>query len=152
MRSRAPESAAGRRRADGLTLLEVLVALVVLAVGLLGAAALLATSLRACRAALHRTLAVDLAVDLAERMRSANAVDDAWHCGDPCDPALVSNPAAAATLQAWLGALAAGLPSGTGEVAFKPGAGGAPGAYQIEVRWSDADPAAAGQVTLQVAL
>ncbi|HEX6998941.1 MAG TPA: type IV pilus modification protein PilV [Gammaproteobacteria bacterium] len=55
--------------ARGFGLVEALVALVVVSVGLIGIAALHAHALGAARTALHRTAAVDLAADLADRMR-----------------------------------------------------------------------------------
>jgi type IV pilus assembly protein PilV len=54
----------------GFTLVEVLVALVIFAVGLLGIAALHIESLNAGRTALNRTKAVALASDLADRIRA----------------------------------------------------------------------------------
>jgi len=53
----------------GFTLVEVLIALVVLAVGLLGIAGLSVESLRAGRTSLFRSSAVLLASDMAERIR-----------------------------------------------------------------------------------
>jgi type IV pilus assembly protein PilV len=58
------------RRNAGFTLVEVLVALVIFAVGLLGIAALHIESLNAGRTALNRTQAVALASDLADRIRA----------------------------------------------------------------------------------
>ena len=54
----------------GFTLVEVLVALVIFAVGLLGIAALHIEGLNAGRTALNRTQAVALASDLADRIRA----------------------------------------------------------------------------------
>lgn len=50
--------------------MEVLVALVVMAVGLLGIAGLYVEGLRAGRTAIYRTTAVSLASDMAERIRA----------------------------------------------------------------------------------
>jgi type IV pilus assembly protein PilV len=58
------------RPAAGFTLVEVLVALVVMAVGLLGIAALYVEGLRAGRTAVYRSAAVTLAADLADRIRA----------------------------------------------------------------------------------
>jgi type IV pilus assembly protein PilV len=55
---------------EGFTLVEVLVALVVLAIGSLGVADMLLTGLRESRNALERTEAVLLAADLADRIRA----------------------------------------------------------------------------------
>lgn len=61
-----------------MSLVETLVALVVLQVGLLGIAGLLVEGLRASRAALLHTQAVHLAADMAERIR-ANPAARAAH-------------------------------------------------------------------------
>ena len=54
----------------GFTLVEVLVALVVMSVGMLGIAALYLEGLRAGRTALYRTTAITLAADMADRIRA----------------------------------------------------------------------------------
>jgi len=54
----------------GFTLIEVLIAMLVLAVGLLGLAGLQATSLRNNQTAYNRSQATQLAYDLADRMRA----------------------------------------------------------------------------------
>lgn len=56
--------------ARGLTLVEILVALLVLSIGLLGLAALQTTSLRFNTSAYYRTQATALAYDLSDRMRA----------------------------------------------------------------------------------
>jgi type IV pilus assembly protein PilV len=58
------------RKPRGFTLVETLVALVVLSVGLLGAAALLLDSLRGHAGALRRVAALSLVRDMADRIRS----------------------------------------------------------------------------------
>ncbi len=58
----------------GFTLIEVLVAMLVLAFGLLGLANLQATSLRNNQSAYHRSQATQLAYDMADRIR-ANPVE-----------------------------------------------------------------------------
>ena len=54
----------------GFTLIEVLIAMIVLAVGLLGLAGLQATSLRNNQSAYNRIKATQLAYDIADRMRA----------------------------------------------------------------------------------
>jgi type IV pilus assembly protein PilV len=60
----------GMHRQRGVTLVESLVALVVLSVGMLGIAGLYVESLRAGRSALLRTHAIALASDMADRIRA----------------------------------------------------------------------------------
>ena len=57
---------ATRHHRAGFTLVEVLLALLVLCVGMLGTAAILLESLRASRSGIARTQAVTLAADLAD--------------------------------------------------------------------------------------
>jgi type IV pilus assembly protein PilV len=120
----------GRTIVDGggFTLVEVLVALVVLAVGMLGLAVLLVDGLRGSRGAIEHTQAANLAADVAERMRSNRAAASAYDTADgtpdpsvepacddpagPCDPlALASHD-----LRRWLDDVAATLPDGRGTV------------------------------------
>ena len=55
---------------SGFTLLEVLIALLILSIGLLGLAALQTTGLRSNQMASMRTLATQLAYDMTDRMRA----------------------------------------------------------------------------------
>lgn len=55
---------------SGFTLLEVLIALLVLSIGLLGLAALQTSGLRANQMASMRTIATQLAYDMTDRMRA----------------------------------------------------------------------------------
>jgi type IV pilus assembly protein PilV len=64
----------------GLTLIECLVALVVLAIGLLGMAGLMIQGLRAGHGALLRTQAVNLVTDMAERIRANPAAAYSYDC------------------------------------------------------------------------
>jgi type IV pilus assembly protein PilV len=57
-------------KSRGFTLIEVLVAMLVLAVGLLGLAGLQATSLKNNLGTYHRSVATQLAYDMADRMRA----------------------------------------------------------------------------------
>jgi type IV pilus assembly protein PilV len=69
-----------RTRCRGFTLAEVLVALLVVALGVAGAAALQTRALRTARAAAHLSAGTRLAASLAERMRAnpvAMALEDA---------------------------------------------------------------------------
>lgn len=54
----------------GFSIVEAMVALLVLSVGMLGIAGLYVTTLRASGSALYRTHAVNLAADMADRIRS----------------------------------------------------------------------------------
>ena len=58
------------KKNTGFTLIEVLIAMIVLAVGLLGLAGLQATSLRNNQSAYNRIKATQLAYDIADRMRA----------------------------------------------------------------------------------
>lgn len=58
------------RRQSGFSLVEVMVAMVVLAVGMLGMASLYVTTLRSSGSAMSRLQAVNLASDLADRIRA----------------------------------------------------------------------------------
>lgn len=61
------------KKNNGFTLIEVLVAVVVLAVGLLGLAALQTTTLSNNQSAYFRSMATQFAYDISDRMRSNEA-------------------------------------------------------------------------------
>lgn len=65
-----------RKKMAGLTMIEILVTLIILAIGLLGMAALQLTGIRSANSSTYRTQATLLADDMAERMRAnITAVD-----------------------------------------------------------------------------
>ena len=78
-------AAAGGQR--GFSLIEVLIALLLVALGVLGAAALQLNALRYTQDSAYRAQAALLVTDLLERMR-ANAVEAAEQCGILSIPAV----------------------------------------------------------------
>jgi len=64
------ESTAWLRGQAGFTLMEALIALVVLSVGMLGIAALYVEGLKSSRTAIYRSTAVSLASDMVDRIRA----------------------------------------------------------------------------------
>lgn len=123
-------------RYGGFTLVEVLVAVLVLSIGLLGLAGLQATSLRHNHDAQLRSQATMLALDMADRMRAnrAAALDGAYggtYGPTDCDAAFTpeSQDLAARDTSDWTNALACLLPRGRG--AIEPD----DDAVTITVRW-----------------
>ena len=121
-----------RRHSAGFTLVESLVALVVPAVGMLGIAVLYVEGLRAGRTAVHRTTAVTLAADMADRIRANPAGGIAYAGTGPgedlgcvngsedCSPAEL----AADDWSGWLADIRARLPAGSdAEIQVTPAAG-----------------------------
>ncbi len=94
--------------ARGFTLAEVLVALLVLSIGLLGAAGLQLASLRSSQDAYLRSQASILALDMIERMRANR---DAALAG-----ASAGTARSALDLQEWRARIADTLPDGKGAV------------------------------------
>jgi type IV pilus assembly protein PilV len=147
-----PACRAAANPGAGFTLLEVLATLVLLSVGMLGIATLYLESLRISQLALHRTQAVTLAADLADRIRANRVPADAYACGDPCLPGAGGNPVAAADLDHWLGDVAARLPDGTAGITFTAATLGAPARYTVTVRWSAVGHADPHTVELRLAI
>jgi type IV pilus assembly protein PilV len=116
-------------RAAGFTLVEALVALVVLSIGMLGIAALYMETLRASRSALYRTEAVTMAADLADRIRANRNPANAYTGGG-------QNAIAQGDLDDW-DAVVATLPNGAGEIRFVDGLGAIPSTYIIRVSWTE---------------
>jgi type IV pilus assembly protein PilV len=120
-------------RQKGFTLLEVLVAMLVLSIGLLGLAGLMASGLRNNHSAYYRTQATWLAYDVIDRMRANQANADAYNVAlgpDPAGPGL-----AGADISGWKTMIASTLPEGDGSVVFLS-AGGVR-TVTVDIQWND---------------
>jgi type IV pilus assembly protein PilV len=136
---------ATRRALHGFTIVEALVALVVLAVGMLGIASLYVTTLRASGSATSRMQAVNLAGDLGDRIR-ANRTARAAYAGakadtlDTCigaDETCSAAEMAAHDLAVWQAAIQAALPGApVGTVVVDQTT--TPTTYRIGVSWVEA--------------
>jgi type IV pilus assembly protein PilV len=127
----------------GFSLLEVLVALVVIAVGMLGVAVLYVEGMKAERTSLYRTSAVNLVAELADRIR-ANPTATLSYTDAPADGGCTNgvvdcSPEQIAHEDLWWWNLdiEERLPAGAvGAVNIAPGDG--TDRYTISVSWSEA--------------
>ena len=133
-------------RFRGFTLLEVLVALLVLSIGLLGLAGLQTFSLRNNHSSFQRSQAVVMAYDALDRMRSnrdealrgtastyninfgASVEDPPASCAVACD----AEEFAEYDLVNWKADLARVLPGGVGRIAINDS-----NRATIQIRWAD---------------
>jgi type IV pilus assembly protein PilV len=125
---------------SGFTLLEILVAMLVLAIGLLGLAGLMTSSMRNNLSASHRTQATWMAYDIVDRMRAnrASAVIGGYNtsmgAGAICFPAATTGTATPALdIAAWKNQLACALPAGDGSITVNINTRVA----TVQVQWDD---------------
>lgn len=131
-----------KNKQSGFTLLEILVAIVVLSLGLLGLAGLQAATLRNNQIAYYRAIATQQTYDMADRIRAnqAGAAAGAYNnltAVIPADPDCVANicsPAnmAVADHSQWNNNNARMLPAGTGTVVSVAG-----GSFDITISWNE---------------
>jgi type IV pilus assembly protein PilV len=107
-----------QRRARGFTLVEALVALLVLSIGLLGIGMMQLTSLRSNHASSLRSQATLLAYDITDRMRAnRNAAINTNEYDIAIGAAATTGTVAGDDLDGWKQNLATTLPGGDGSVA-----------------------------------
>ncbi len=129
------------KRIDGFTLVEVLIALIILSVGMLGIAGLYVHSMQAGRTSLFRHHAVTLAGDVADRIRAnpragidyegGGADNNCVNGGVNCSPAQMAGN----DIFLWDQQAADTLPNGTVTVVFDNGV--LPPTYAITVAWTE---------------
>ena len=127
----------------GFSLLEVMIALVIMSIGMLGIAGLYVNSLQAGRTAMFRHNAIILASDVADRIRANRTAGVAYI--DPvggnnmCDKAVECDEAAMAAndIFLWQEQADATLPDGEVEIVFDDT--GAVWTYTINVTWDEPD-------------
>lgn len=145
----------------GFTLVEVLIALVILAVGMLGIAALLLNSLQSSRLALLRTQAVTLTSDMGDRIRANRAAGSAYALvagsalSSPtkqCTTAGQCNAAdvAAIDLYRWQQSVLTALPGAQTSIVVAPVGSLASNTYTITITWTQAGDGMAGSFALTV--
>ena len=150
-----PRAVVRAARAAGFSLVEVLVAMFVVAMGILALAALLQASTRYSKMSELRSGATLLANDIADRIRAnpvggamgANGYDltaaafpspvapahAACTLAEPCGPGDI----AGVDLAQWTTRVHASLPKGSGRVEFHAGKPPAPDYVDVWVGWSD---------------
>lgn len=134
-------------RQHGSTLLEVLVAILLVAFGLLGYAGLFLSSHKKNNDANYRTLVTLMASDVLESMRAnrAAALQGTYNIGIGSVPA--GGTLAAADLARWKGNLADGLPAGDGSVSVD-----LQGNVTVKIQWDGSGAGAPSAFITQSAI
>lgn len=123
---------------SGFTLLEILIAMLVLSIGLMGLAGLMASSMKNNLSASHRTQATWMAYDIIDRMRanraSAIAGDYGSSLGAPvtCTVAAPTGTVPAQDIAAWKSQLGCVLPAGNGSIVVTNA-----GRATVIIQWDD---------------
>jgi type IV pilus assembly protein PilV len=141
-------------KARGFTLIEVLIALIIMSVGMLGIAGLYVHSMQAGRTSMFRHHAVTLAGDVADRIRAnpragavyalAGADNNCIAAGVDCTP----DEMAANDIFLWDQQAVDSLPNGDVAVVFDNGV--MPPTYQITVSWTEPGEVMNYSVTIPV--
>ncbi|KIZ51181.1 pilus assembly protein PilV [Pseudomonas oryzihabitans] len=123
-------------RQRGATLIEVLIAMFILAIGLLGLAGLQAVSTQSNQGAYYRSQATVLASDIVERMRANREMALAGNYTTSSFPTSSNTHAVEGTqdkrdLAEWLNNLANSLPQGTGTIVTDSNI------VTVSIRWDD---------------
>ncbi len=126
----------------GFSLIEVLIALIIMSVGMLGIAGLYVQSMQAGRTSMLRHNAVTLAGDVADRIRSNPRAGNAYTDADGADNACVNGNAdcneaemAGQDIFLWKAQAETTMPNGLVTITFDDDV--SPPNYTIEVSWDE---------------
>lgn len=143
------------RRQRGFSLIEVLIALIIMSVGMLGIASLYVQSMQAGRTSLFRHHAVTLAGDVADRIRANRTAgvvyEDPDGANNNCIAAGVDCTAAQMAMHdilIWQQQATDTLPNGAVNVTFNGGV--TPSEYTIQVNWDEPGQAQNFTITVPV--
>ncbi len=138
------------RTAKGFSLVEVLIALIIMSVGMLGIAGLYVQSMQAGRTSMLRHHAVNLASDIADRIRANPTAGASYIAGVGADNNCVAQGVdctiaqmAAHDIFLWQQQAAEFLPAmadGSQQVIVAFDAAATPPTYTITVRWDEPTP------------
>ena len=138
------------KTSKGFSLVEVLIALIIMSVGMLGIAGLYVQSMQAGRTSMLRHHAVTLAGDIADRIRANPMAGAAYAAAqgadNGCDDVNANcsvDEMAAHDIFLWQAQALDFLPpmaDGTEQVVVVYDAGAAPPSYQITIRWDEPTP------------
>lgn len=125
----------------GFTLIEVLIAVLVLAFGLMGLAGIQATGIKNNNSAYYRSIATQYATEIGDRMRANPGVDystvtAATHSSCKTVTGCTSTEMAENDLKEWTDGLSNSLPLGAFTIVQKTGAG-TDVVFTVTVKWDD---------------
>lgn len=123
------------RRSHGFTLIEVLVAILLLAIGVLGAAAMQLNALKYNQTASIRTQATFLAYAIADSMRANRNAAKNGDYEIAIDAQPSGDSVAAGDLKSWIEQIKTQLPDGQGAIAYLSKGGVA--RVQITLQWDE---------------
>ncbi len=138
-----------RKKQSGMTLLEALIAFLVLSVGLLGMAGLQLTGMKMTNDSYYRSQATWLAYDMFDRMRANKdqatnttsyriAYDETPSSATDCSAASCNALAMAQyDLKYWRDDITAKLPAGTGEISYQDTGSGR--VFTVAIQWHDVE-------------
>lgn len=127
----------------GFTLVEVLIALVVMSVGMLGIAGLYLHSIQAGRTSVFRHHAITLAGDIADRIRANPSAGVNYQAAGQDNSCVGGTVACTPTemaqndIEAWDDQAANTLPGGQVAIAFTDNGGVTPDEYRITITWNE---------------
>ena len=126
----------GRAEMRGMSMIEVLVSVLILAVGLLGIAAMQSLALRGGQSSLETSQAIMQANSIIEAMRANPTAN--YNIGKTCSAAAIAGSDTRANDQIdWINAMKSTIGSGPADTTTCGEITGCPGNCQVRVYWDD---------------